>query len=167
MDNSDLQQYLSLAPVVYADPEYLILTSMPSVDSHLANFYFADSDNRFWPLLGTIYNMPYATDQERLAICEKNHLAIWSAVKSCLRYLSREDTMQDIVPNNIQGFLSQYPTIKKILCVSRETQHMVQEWIYDPQVQICYVPSTSAADLWYDSVEKLLPDWSAALNQEE
>jgi hypoxanthine-DNA glycosylase len=163
MQVNDLQEYKSLAPAVFSNPTTLILVSMPSVDSHLANFYFADKDNRFWPLLGTIYNMPYETRQQQLDILEKNHLALWSAVKSCLRYLSREDTMQDIVMNDLSGFLSQYPSITRVVCVSRETQHLVQEALYQPGISIEYVPSPSAADLWYDSVEKLEPDWKEAL----
>lgn len=161
-----LQEYTALAPVVFEQPEILILTSMPSVDSHLANFYYADPDNRFWPLLGAIYQMPCQTQSERLAICQQNHIALWSVVKSCLRHLSREDTMQDIQLNNMQEFLNEYPSITRVLCVSHRTENLFNECAYVPNGQVFYVPSPSAADLYYDSVEKLMPEWQRALGQE-
>lgn len=166
-NNPELQEYTALAPVVFTDPQILILTTMPSVDSHLANFYYADRSNRFWPTLSAVYQMPAATEEEKLNICRRHHLALWSAVQSCLRHLSEEDTMQNVVLNNIQGFLQKYPTITKILCVSREAQKMVEDSVWNPNVEIGYLPSPSAADLWYDSVEKLLPRYAEALGVEE
>lgn len=166
-NNPELQEYTSLAPVVYEDPQILILVSMPSVDSHLANFYYADRSNRFWPTLSALYHMPAETEEQQREICKVHHLALWSVVKSCLRHLSEEDTMQDVQLNNIQGFLDQYPTITKILCVSHDAENLVKDAVWDTNVEIGYLPSPSAADLWYDSVEKLLPRYAEALGVEE
>lgn len=165
-DGNDLQEYTALDPVVFDDSETLILMSMPSVDSERDQFYFADPGNRFWPLLGTIYKMPFETNQQRLDILKKNKLALWSVVKSCLRYLSREDTMQDIVLNDIPRFLNQHPGINRILCISHDTMRLLKEADYNAASIAVYVPSTSAADLWYDSVEKLLPEYEKALGLE-
>lgn len=167
MNEENLQKYTALAPVVFNDPKVLILVSMPSVDSHLADFYYADSDNRFWPMLSAIYNMPAVTNEERLSLCRENHIALWSVVKSCLRHLSREDSMQDIVLNDIPKFLGEHPTIERIVCMSRDTQRLVDEEKWAIDVPIFYGPSTSAADLWYDSVEKLVPVWSQSLGVTE
>ncbi|MCF0245985.1 MAG: hypothetical protein HUJ55_04085 [Ileibacterium sp.] len=165
-DTTDLQQYNALEPVVFENSQILFLVSMPSVDSENENFYFADSDNRFWPTLSAIYGMPCSTKEECLAILEQNNLAIWSVVKSCLRHLSRENTMQDIVLNDISGFLAQYPNIQRIICVSRDTEVLLKEADYNAANMAVYVPSPSAADLWYDSVEKLVPEYEKALNLE-
>lgn len=159
----DLQEYTALPPVVFDAPKTLILMSMPSVDSEEARFYFADESNRFWPLLSSIYQMPADTPQERLKLMESNHLALWSVVKSCLRYLSREDTMQDIVLNDIPGFLEDYPTINRIVCISHDTLRLLQQADPEAARMAVYVPSPSAADLWYDSVDKLLPEYAQAL----
>ncbi len=163
MDESSLQTFTSLKPVFFDEPKILILVSMPSVDSHLADFYYADEDNRFWPLMGALYQMPVSTDQERLDLLKANHLALWSVVKSCKRHLSEEDTMQDIQLNDIDTFLTEHPSIERILCVSRRTEHLLEEALYEPSLPVYYVPSPSAADLWYDSVEKLEPEWRSAL----
>lgn len=162
-NESDLQEYTALDPIVYPDSEILILMSMPSVDSENAKFYFADESNRFWPLMSAIYQMPASTQEERLELLKKNRIAMWSIVKSCLRYLSRENTMQDIVLNDIHAFLAEHPGIHRIVCISHDTLRLLKEADYQASQEAVYVPSTSAADLWYDSVEKLLPEYRKAL----
>ena len=165
-DTTDLQQYTALAPAVWENSQILFLVSMPSVDSENDNFYFADSDHRFWPTLSAVYNMPCSTKEECLQILQQNNLAIWSVVKSCLRHMSRENTMQDIVLNDMAGFLAQYPNISRIICVSRDVEVLLKEADPAAAEMAVYVPSPSAADLWYDSVEKLVPEYSRALGLE-
>lgn len=160
---SDLQEYTALPPAVFEGCETLVLVSMPSVDSERDQFYFADSSNRFWPVMGAIFQMPCETREQRIEILKKNKIGIWSVVKSCMRYLSREDTMQDIVLNDISGFLKEHPGIHRILCVSRDALRLLQEADYNAASMAVYVPSPSAADLWYDSVEKLMPEYQRAL----
>lgn len=162
-EDSNLQEYTALDPIVFDDSKILILMSMPSVDSEQAKFYFADESNRFWPLMSAIYQMPVETREQKLELLKTNHLAMWSVVKSCLRYLSREDTMQDIVLNDIPGFLQEHPTIDRIVCISHDTIRLLKEADFNAASEAVYVPSTSAADLWYDSVEKLLPEYKRAL----
>lgn len=162
-DKANLQEYTALDPIVYPDSTTLILNSMPSVDSEAAKMYFADESNRFWPLMSAIYKMPAETTEQKLELLKSNHLAMWSVVKSCLRYLSREDTMQDIVLNDIPTFLQEHPSINRIVCISHDTIRLLKEADPDATVMAVYVPSTSAADLWYDSVEKLLPEYERAL----
>lgn len=71
--------------------------------------------------------------------------------------------MQDIVLNDIPGFLAAHPAISRIVCISHDTMRLLKEADYSAAAEAVYVPSTSAADLWYDSVEKLMPDYKRAL----
>lgn len=71
--------------------------------------------------------------------------------------------MQDIVLNDIHGFLQTYPTITRIVCISHDTLRLLQQADPAAAAMAVYVPSTSAADLWYDSVEKLMPEYRRAL----
>lgn len=162
-DTSSLQQYTALAPMVYDEPVNLFLVSMPSVKSEESGMYFGDPSNHFWAVLGTIYEMPYATDTDKEEICAQNNIAIWSVVKSCLRHMSREDTMQDIVLNDIQEFLNEHPSIANIICVSRETEKLLNESSFEGNVHVTYVPSPSGADLDYESVDNLVPRYEEAL----
>lgn len=165
-DESNLQEYTALDPIIEPDSEILILMSMPSVESENARFYFADKSNRFWPLMSEIYHMPVDTKEQCLELLHKNHIAMWSVVKSCLRYLSRENTMQDIVLNDMHAFLAEHPGIRRIVCISHDTLRLLKEADYRASQEAVYVPSTSAADLWYDAPDKLLPEYKAALGVE-
>lgn len=70
--------------------------------------------------------------------------------------------MEDIVVNDMQSFLAQYPQINRIVCVSHDTMRLLQE--ADPQAALmaAYVPSPSTDDLWYDSVDQLIPEYAKA-----
>lgn len=162
-NRNDLQEYTALDPIVSDRSTTLILMSMPSVESEKEKFYFADSSNRFWHVMSVIYHMPVDTKEQCLDLLSANNIAVWSVIKSCWRYLSREDTMQDIILNDIPEFLARYPRIRRIVCISHDTLQLLQQ--ADPKAaQIAsYVPSTSAADLWYDSVDKLIPEYARAL----
>ena len=159
---SDLQEFQALDPIISKDCTTLVLVSMPSEVSHQENFYFADPANRFWVLMEILFHMPTATRQEKLELLAVHHIGIWSVIRSCLRYKSREDTMEDIVVNDMQSFLARYPQINRIVCVSHDTMRLLQE--ADPQAALmaAYVPSPSTDDLWYDSVDQLIPEYAKA-----
>lgn len=158
-----LQEFQALDPIVSEDCTTLILMSMPSVKSEQEKFYFADQSNRFWSLMSTIYKMPVKTKEDCLDLLHRNHIAMWSVIQTCLRYRSREDTMQDIVLNDIPAFLKKYPAIRRIVCISHDTLRLLQQADPHAAAMAYYVPSTSAADLWYDVVDKLLPEYARAL----
>lgn len=162
-DTTSLQQYTALDPIVFENSTNLFLVSMPSVKSEESGMYFGDPANHFWSVLGAIYEMPYETDEEKIAICQQNRIAIWSVVQSCLRHLSREDTMQDIVLNDMNDFLQAHPNIQNIICVSRETERLLEESNFEGNVNVTYVPSPSGADLDYESVDRLVPRYEQAL----
>lgn len=159
---SELQEYTALDPIISEDCKTLVLDSMPSVKSEQDNFYFSDSSSRFWPILAVLYKMPAKTREEQMALLQKNHIGIWSIIKTCLRYCSRDDTMEDIVLNDIEAFLKQYPNINRIVCVSHDSMRLLQE--ADPRAALMafYVPSPSMDDLWYDNLDQLIPEYAKA-----
>ncbi|MBD5423653.1 MAG: DNA-deoxyinosine glycosylase [Allobaculum sp.] len=159
----DLQPCTALEPVIFSDTTTLILVSMPGMESLREKFYFMDTDSCFWPLMALIYRMPILNKEDKLKLLQQNHLGIWSIIKSCLRYKSRDDTLEDIVLNDMQPFLAHYPNIKRILCTSHEAMRLLQE--ADPKAALLasYVPTPSKYDLWFESVEKLVPEYKKAL----
>lgn len=166
-DPNYLQTYTALAPLVFQDPKYLILMTMPSFDSETYGRYFADPGNHFWKVLSDIYQMPVDTEPQREQLCAANGIAIWSVLKSCQRHLSQQDTTQDETYNDLGAFLAAHPTIEKIICVSRMAENMVkrEETNLPADVQVTYVPSPSGADFMYEHAEDLVPLYEAALGQ--
>lgn len=166
-DPEYLQTFNALPPLVFDGAKYLVLMTMPSYDSEMEGRYFADTGNHFWKVMSAIYQMPADTEAEREALCKANGIAIWSVLKSCRRHLSQQDTTQDETYNDLGAFLAEHPTIKKILCVSRMAEHMVEreDFNFPPDVQIVYVPSPSGADFMYEHLDELVPIYSEALDQ--
>lgn len=160
---SDLQEFTALDPIISDDCTTLILMSMPGVDSEREKFYFSEPHSQFWPLMSVIYHMPADNREERLQLLNTNHIGIWSIIKSCLRFQSREETIDDIVLNDMKGFLKTYPNITRIVCISHNTMRLLQE--ADPQAAVMAsdVPSPSEDDLWFESVDTLIPEYSRAL----
>lgn len=159
---SELQEYTALDPIISEDCTTLVLVSMPSVKSEQENFYFSDSGSRFWPIMSLLFRMPARTREEQMTLLKKNHIGIWSIIKSCLRYFSRDDTMEDIVLNDIESFLDSHPNINRIVCVSHDSMRLLQE--ADPRAALMafYVPSPSEDDSWYDSMDQLIPEYAKA-----
>ncbi len=159
----DLQPCTALDPIIFSDTTTLILVSMPGMESLRTKFYFMDTDSCFWPLMSLIYRMPIVNKEDRLKLLHQNRLGIWSIIKSCLRYKSRDDTLEDLVLNDIQSFLTDYPNINRILCTSHEAMRLLQE--VDPKAALMAscVPSPSIYDLWFESIEKLVPEYKKVL----
>lgn len=160
---SDLQEFNALDPIISDDCTILILISMPGVDSVREKFYFSEPHSQFWPLMALLCHMQADTQEERLHLLEKNHIGLWSVIKSCLRFQSREGTIEDIVLNDMKGFLNTYPNISRIVCIGHTTMRLLQEAHPQAAVMASDVSSPSEDDLWFESVEKLVPEYSRAL----
>jgi hypoxanthine-DNA glycosylase len=165
-DDSYLQTFTALPPLVWPDSEYLFLMTMPSYISEQEQFYFADPSNHFWRVLSAIYHMPIETNEQKTTLCQANKLAIWSVCKSCQRHLSEQDTMQNIELNDMSQFLLEHASIKTILCVSHDAQRLLEESDWNIIQTVKYVPSPSGADLFYEHLDELVPIYARALNQE-
>lgn len=163
-DSMALQTYTALPPLVYDDSEYLFLVTMPSYDSEMCGEYFGDPSNHFWKVLSAIYSMPIENYAQKKQICQEHKIAIWSVCKSCKRHLSMQDTMTDIVFNDINGFLQQHPSIQTLICVSHDAEKLLKESDWNLTQNVVYVPSPSGADFYYEHVDELVPRYAAALN---
>lgn len=102
--------------IVHKNDKVLILGSMPSVKSLQEQMYYANPNNRFWPMLQAIYHMPIETNEQKKQILEKNHIALWDICHSCIRPGSLDSHIKEIVPNDIVSLLKENPSIERIIC---------------------------------------------------
>lgn len=71
-------------PIFDENSKVLILGSFPSIKSREANIYFGNPKNRFWYILSKILNSPFPkTNQDKIELIEKNHIALWDVISSC------------------------------------------------------------------------------------
>ena len=94
----------SFAPSIDNNSKILILGSMPGVKSLEEQHYYAHPQNRFWKVIGAVFNESklYEFDYDlKLQTLLKNNIALWDTIKSCQRYGSLDSNIQNEKPNDI------------------------------------------------------------------
>ena len=90
---------------------------MPGPDSLKTGEYYASSKNSFWKIMSALYNgsKPFASYEEKIECLHKNHIALWDVYKSCEREGALDKDIKNAVPNDIDGFLKEYPSIETVI----------------------------------------------------
>ena len=95
-----------LAPIVQADSRVLILGTMPSPRSRAAGFYYRHPQNRFWPTLAAVLDVPLpADDAARERLARTHHIALWDVLASCDIAGASDGSIRHPVANDIVGLL--------------------------------------------------------------
>ncbi|MDO4466540.1 MAG: DNA-deoxyinosine glycosylase [Bacillota bacterium] len=139
-----MSRIIGFEPILHQGDRILILGSMPSVESLKQEMYYANKTNRFWPMLGTIYQLPYSTKEEKLELLELAHISVWDVCHSCIRETSADAKIKEIIPNDIEQILQEYPSIEVVLCNGKTSFNTLKK--YFPQIEAISLPSTSAAN---------------------
>lgn len=95
-----------LEPILPAGARILILGSLPSPKSREAGMYYANPQNRFWPVMAGLWgeDVPLSND-ERIAFCSRHHIALWDVIHRCRIQGASDASITDVVPNDIAGLL--------------------------------------------------------------
>jgi TDG/mug DNA glycosylase family protein len=154
----------NIDPVFDDKSQVLILGSCPSVISRKYKFYYANKQNRFWPLISDILNekTPDTVDDKKKMLL--NHgIALWDIVKSCDIQGSSDNSIKDIEPNDISLILEK-SEIKMIVCNGNKSYELF-EYFYSDKIGINVkkMPSTSSANASYDR-KRLMTAWSIISN---
>ncbi len=133
-------------PFVDKDSKVLILGTFPSLKSFEQNFYYSHPKNQFWRLLAMVYSkeLPKTIDEKKLLL-KKHCIALWDVIKECKRENSSDSNLKDIVPNDIEDLLKNYPNILKVCFTSKTAQKIYHKHFLDLKMQTHYLPSPSPA----------------------
>lgn len=104
-------------PIVDDESKFLILGTMPGTQSLKTGEYYASSNNAFWKIISALFNenKPFASYEEKIECLHKNHIALWDVYKSCEREGALDKDIRNAVPNDIDGFLEEHPSIEAII----------------------------------------------------
>lgn len=89
------------APVFDGDSKVLILGSFPSPNSIEAGFYYGDSSNRFWNILGALFgdsDLKSKSKDDKIAFLKSNHIALWDIWGYCYKNPQNSSNDNDILP---------------------------------------------------------------------
>lgn len=149
-------------PLCEKDSEILILGSFPSVLSRAQLFYYGNPRNRFWAVLGSIFHEDIAEDIEaKRLFCTRHKIALYDVIESCDIIGSRDDSIENIVPADIQALVSCSRIRKIVLNGNAAKRYFLQYQSNFDQLQLFFMPSTSPANAAW-SLDRLVEKWSEA-----
>jgi hypoxanthine-DNA glycosylase len=151
----------SLPSVVDKNTTTLILGVMPGEESLKAKEYYADSRNKFWAIISSIYNgcKPLAGYQEKIGILKKNKIGLCCVLKCCEREGSLITAIHNETYNNVELLFKQYPNIKKIICNGKDKYYSK---INCNGRTIIRLSSTSSSNT-HKTLKGKTTEWKAAL----
>jgi hypoxanthine-DNA glycosylase len=125
----DAAQLVSFPPLFREDAVYLILGTMPGVESLRRGEYYAHPRNAFWPIMGRLFgagpDLPYSERVRRLTAAR---VAVWDVVARCRRPGSSDAEIRDAIPNDILGLLRRAPRVRRILFNGAEAERLFRRF---------------------------------------
>ena len=141
----------------------LILGSLPSVKSREQNFFYGHPQNRFWPLLATLFGeAPPATVEEKKAMALRHHVALWDTIYACDIVGSSDSSIRNVVPTDLRPIL-EGSAVTRIFCNGATSGRYFQKYqakTLGLGAQV--LPSTSPANAAW-TFERLLEAWQVIL----
>ena len=132
-------------PIIFKSSKTLILGSFPSLKSFENSFYYSHPKNQFLKILSQISGYPINNKDQKIWLLKELNLSLWDIVKSCNRENSSDANLKDIIPNDIEALLKEYPNIKQIAFTSRFAQSVFKKHFGNLDIKTIYLPSPSPA----------------------
>ena len=97
----------SVEPIWAPDARVLVLGTVPSPASRQAGVPYAHPQNRFWPMVATLFGEEDPrTPEGRRALARRHHLALFDVIKSCTIAGASDASIRNVVPQDIKGFVA-------------------------------------------------------------
>ena len=147
----------TLQPFYDRHSKVLILGSMSSVKSREVGFYYAHPKNRFWKVLSLIYQEEIEDDiTKKQAFLKEHHIALFDVIQSCEIEGSSDQSIQDVIPNDLQPILEK----SQIQAIFTTGKKAYQKYIYPKtKIKAISLPSTSPAYCKRGVLEELIQEY--------
>ena len=142
----------------------LFLGTMASPASRLAGFYYGHPQNRFWRIMGDLFNegVPL-TIPERVSFCRSHHIALWDVLQSCDIKGADDNSIRNAKVQPIADLLHEAP-IKGIFTTGKKANDLYRRLVFPKTgIEAHALPSTSPANCRFYTYEKLLKAYSKIL----
>lgn len=143
------------------DSEILILGSFPSVKSREVMFYYGHKQNRFFPVLGRLFNEnKLDTVEERKAFLKRHKIALYDVIEECDIEGSADSTIKNVIPIDICNILGKFPNIKIIGITGNTARYYFDKYLISKvcNAKVVYLPSTSPANA-RTNIDKLVKEY--------
>lgn len=149
----------SIEAVFDKDSEILILGSFPSVLSRKRGFFYANSNNRFWRVLGRIFEEIIGESKvEKIEFLRKHHIALYDVIAMCEIQGSSDSSIKNAVPADLSKLVS-VSKIQHIYTNGKLAHKLYLEHQYPIiHIEASNLPSTSSANASYN-LDRLVEYW--------
>ncbi len=149
----------SLPPLVGSNPTILILGTLPGDASLQKKQYYAKSGNRFWSIIAHVANSPIPlTYEEKKQLLFSHKIALWDVVHTADRHGSLDSDIRSELPNNLQKFLHQYPTIRTIAFNGQKAERLYNKYFAGQFPDNLTLRSSSPANQQFNDAV-MIKDW--------
>ncbi|WP_428898382.1 hypoxanthine-DNA glycosylase [Parelusimicrobium proximum] len=155
----------SYPPLLSKSSKVLILGTMPSVESLAKKQFYAHPRNALWRILFDVFGAEFSEDYDRRKqLVRDNNIILYDVLESCEREGSLDSNIKNYRPNDVNGLIRKYPTIKRVLFNGKAAEKFYYEF-FDPVAGVEYLsmPSTSPAYASKTYEQKML-QWKKVLN---
>src|SRR5688572_26543746 len=104
-----------LPPLIWENSKILILGTMPGEKSIALQQYYGNKGNHFWKIMFDIFGQPFSVDYNyRKLLLQSKRIALWNVLARCERTGSRDDSIANAVPNDLEGLFEKHPEITTV-----------------------------------------------------
>ena len=167
MNKQYTSQIHNIEPIWDCNFRILILGYFPSVKSREMAFFYGHPQNRFWKVIANIYEeeLPKTIDEKKEMLL-KNKIAIWDVIKSCDIIGSADNSIKNVVPNNLD-IIFKNANIENIYVNGNQALNLYNKYLLPIiKIKATLLPSTSPANATY-SFEKLCTIWQAKIKNNQ
>ena len=140
----------------------LILGSFPSVKSREMMFYYSHPSNRFFPVLGRIFNERCDDISSRKELLGKHHIALYDVIEECDIDGSSDSSIRNVIPIDIENILEEYPNIDRIGITGKKASKLFDRYLLDKipsDIKVFHLSSTSSVNAKM-SIDDLVEEYS-------
>ncbi len=137
-----------LQPVFDGRSRVLVLGTMPSPASRTAGFYYGHPQNRFWKVLGALWDEPEPLGVEgRSAFLLAHRIAVWDVLAACDIEGASDASIAHAVPNDLRVVIDHAP-IAKVFTTGSKAAALYRRLCAPglPDLPHTALPSTSPAN---------------------
>lgn len=165
--NLDSPLHHLFEPIIDAESKILILGSFPSIVSRQQGFYYAHPRNRFWRVLGKLFDeeLKDKSCETKTAFLHTHRIALYDICIECQITNSSDHSLKPVAIAPLEN-LMQNTQIQHLFTNGTKATQIYQKAFKDSEVMSSLphtaLPSTSPANAKWN-LERLCQEWSKIL----
>lgn len=154
-------------PVYARNSTILILGSFPSVKSRELGFYYGHPQNRFWKVMGSIFEndkniLDKSSIETKIDFLKRHQVAVWDVIDECDIIGSSDSSIKNVIPSDIKRIINE-SEIKRVFVNGKTAKRLYDKYCFEhTKMEAAVLPSTSPANAVY-RLENLVDEWKAIL----